>query len=67
MDDDKLGSSKSKCQEKLKVMLTADNYEGLESFCGEAFHVFRDNQNRRNRGVANGKVIFPTWIGSVCC
>ena len=40
MDDDKLGNSKSKCQEKLKVMLAADNYEGSESFCGEAFYVF---------------------------
>lgn len=67
MENDRLGSSKSECQQKLKLVLTADNCEGSEYFCGEAFHVFQDKHYRRNRGVANGKVIFPTWIVSVCC
>ena len=49
-------------------MSTADNYEVLEYFCGEALHVFQDKHSRRNCGVANGKkVFFPTWIESVCC
>lgn len=46
-------------------MLTVDNYEFLQYFCGKAFHILSDNHNRRRLPLARSSPLFA-WHFWVC-